>query len=25
MLFAFDLWAYDDVRTHAEAISERLS
>lgn len=25
MSFAFDLWSYDDVRTHAEAIHARLS
>jgi len=25
MTFAFDLWSYDDVRTHAEAILTRLS
>jgi hypothetical protein len=24
MLFAFDLWSYDDVREHAAAILERL-
>jgi CDGSH-type Zn-finger protein len=24
MLFAFDLWSYDDVRTHADAILERV-
>ncbi|HEY1349159.1 MAG TPA: hypothetical protein VGF67_06000 [Ktedonobacteraceae bacterium] len=24
MSFAFDLWDYDDVRTHAESILERL-
>jgi hypothetical protein len=24
MTFAFDLWAYDDVRTNADAILERL-
>jgi hypothetical protein len=25
MRYAFDLWNYEDVRTHAEAILERLS
>ncbi len=25
MKFAFDLWNYEDVRTHAEAILERLN
>ncbi len=24
MRFAFDLWSYDDVRTHADAILERV-
>ena len=24
MLFAFDLWDYDDVREHADDIAERL-
>ena len=24
MTFAFDLWSYDDVSTHAEAILDRL-
>lgn len=24
MRFTFDLWSYDDVRTHAEAILSRL-
>ena len=24
MMFAFDLWSYDDVREHAEDILERL-
>lgn len=25
MMFVFDLWAYDDVRAHADAILTRLS
>lgn len=25
MQFAFDLWSYDDVRTHAQDILERLT
>jgi hypothetical protein len=24
MRFAFDLWSYDDVRTHADAILDRV-